>query len=341
MKRNLIILYCILMVSGLASCEKDVITNAAMDSKNRTVENTKALKNVLQNAPNGWVMMVKSSLSANAYTPIVMKFDTTKNIVDVKTVYGITDPNPSFFEIDSGTGSLLLTFSTSSIMTSLFRIGATASDVTDHIYKVMKISDDSIEIQGYRSGAVYKPEGGVTYKLFKRPANWDWANAAISLDFSNATWRNGIINRDGTFEFEYMDGTPKLTLKVKLGVWSDASITSYRTRDPFVTNVSAKGFLPMYPIVFDHTLPTSNTYNTTTDRLSPLIGHNAIAYYPFTFNAQTNANTIAFASKIKSQYLVLTGMTRSDATATAAIDLNFVAYDKTGEIYLKAKYSLR
>lgn len=333
------------MVFGLMSCEKDVITNSAMDSKNRVIENTLALKKALQNAPNGWVMMVKSNLSADAYTPIVLRFDTTKNIVDVKTVYGITDPNPSFFEIGSGTGSLLLTFSTSSIMTSLFRIGAQASDVTDHIYKVMKIGDDSIEIQGYRSGPVYKPEGGVIYKLFRRPADWTWANPVVSLDYTNATWRTGVVNRDGTFEFEYMNGTPKLTYKVRFGVWTDANITSFRSRDPFVGNISAKGFIPLYNAQLDYALPTSATYNTTTDRVAPIVGHNALAFYPFATatatNAATNANVVSIINKLKTHYLVLTGITRSDATATAAIDMNFVAYDKTGEIYLKAKYSIR
>ncbi len=342
MKKIIKLSYCLLLVLGIASCEKDVITNEIMDNKGRTIAATVALKKALNNAPNGWVMMVKSNVSNTTYTPVVMKFDTTTNIVDVKTVYGITDPNPSYFEISSGTGSLILTFSTSSIMTSFFRIGPVASDVTDHIYKVLKVSDESIEIQGYRSGSVYKPEGGVIYKLFKRPADWTWANNEITLDYTNAAWRTGVVNRDASLEFEYADGTtPKLALKARFGFWSDAQITAYRARDPFVSNVSAKGFLPMYNILLDQALPTSATYNTTSDRTIPMLGQNALAFYPFSYNATSNQNIIAFASKIKTHYLILTGMTRSDATATAAVDMNFVAYDKEGKVYLTAKYAIR
>ncbi len=290
-----------------------------------------------------WITKIEPQQIQN--TPVVLKFDTTTNIVDVKTVYGITDPNPAYFDISAGTGSLILTFSTSSIMTSFFRIGPVASDITDHIYKVVKVSDESIEIQGYRSGAVYKPEGGVIYKLFKRPADWEWANNTINFDFTNPIWRTGIINRDGTFEIEYVDGTtPKITLNTKFGAWTDAQINTLRGRDPFVGNISAKGFLPMYNMIFDQSLPPSIVY-AAADRTAPMVGHNAIAFYPFastgTTSAATNANILSFASKIKTHYLVLTQITRSDATATAAIDMNFVSYDKTGKVYLTAKYTIR
>jgi len=74
------ILYLISICFLMFSCEKDNITNDYIDDNpDRVYVKGADLKKALVSSPDGWVMMVKSSYSAEVYTPVVMKFDTVNN----------------------------------------------------------------------------------------------------------------------------------------------------------------------------------------------------------------------------------------------------------------------
>ena len=326
------------VIGLLSSCEKDTITNSYFDDNpERTARLTQEFKQTIQNSKNGWVMMVKSSLSNNVYSPVVLKFDTVTNKVNITTVYGYTDPADSYFNISAGIGSPQITFTTGSVMTSFFRIGAMASDITDHVYNVVKVSADTLEIRGYRSGRVYTKEGGVIYKMFKRPDNWTWADADRYFDLTTATGRTGLVNRDGDLVVKYADGSPGKTFLFRIGVWPDAQVVAYQARDPFVTNISAKGFLPMYTPLVDYYEKVPGSTNTTLLRFTCMFGQNAFSFYPFTYNANTNQNVIAFKDKIKTHYLIAKEVRKNGTN----VDIDFVAYDQKGNEAVTATYTLR
>lgn len=332
MKKRLAICFCFLLAIIFTSCEKDVSNSSITDSKLKTSLNKQALKKALQNAPNGWVMMVKSTTSP-AYAPVVMKFDTTKNTVITRSIYRQSEVTPSYFEIEDGTGSILLTFSTANDITGLYKVGAKYSDITDHIFKVISVSDESIEIRGYRSGGVYKPEGGVVYKLFKRPANWDWIDKNLQFDLGNATWRTGVVNRPASLVLNYTDNTSQ-TFPLVFGFFNDASNATVKSYDPFI-NPSGKPLIPSIPIVItDNSISPAGTIYAAAGNN----GIDFIAYYPVT--AILNSST-SLINRMKTHYLILTNITRSDNTATAVIVMDFIAYDKDGKVFVNAKLTIQ
>lgn len=333
MKKRLAICFCFLLAIIFTSCEKDVSNSSITDSKLKTSLNKQALKKALQNAPNGWVMMVKSTASP-AYAPVIMKFDTTKNTVVTRSVYRQYEVTPSYFEIEDGTGSILLTFSTASDITALYKVGVKYSDITDHIFKVISISDESIEIRGYRSGGVYKPEGGVVYKLFKRPANWDWIDKNLQFDLENTTWRVGVANRPSTLVLTYTDNTTK-TFNLTFGIQSAGNISALKTWDPFA-NPSGKPAITLYPFIISNRTQTPNT------TIWAAAGNNGIDFIPYYTGAASYVNdATALINAMRTHYLILTNITRSDNTATAVIVMDFIAYDKDGKVFVNAKLTIQ
>lgn len=330
-KRIVWILYIALL---FISCEKDNISNSFIDENPERVRLVGAeLKKALASSPDGWVMMVKSSLSTDVYTPIVLRFDTVKNIVKIITVYGVTNDTDDFFRIAIGTGSPQLIFTTGSIMTTLYRVGAQASDVTDHIYNVVKVSDNEIQIQPYRSGNVYAKEGGVIYKLFKRPANWTWADDALYFDWTKSATTNNINGIVGSMKLDYLNLGTSLTTPWRFWSWNNPTV--YRIRDPFSIdyNSGTGGFLPTnYFILTGLVGVGSGVTNTTNSTISH--GHNSLSIFPIPYNAGTNANVIAIANFLKTHYLIL----KNEVRVGDNVKMEFEAYDKNGDVIIKAFY---
>lgn len=333
MKKIVKFLVISLMATVLYSCEKDNIANDYFDDNPERMDKVASeLKKTLASAPDGWVMMVKTGLSTNVYTPIVLKFDTLKNKVDVTTVYGVTASTDSYFRIANGTGAPQLIFTTGSIMSTLYRVGAQASDITDHIYNVVSVSADTVAIRGYRSGAVYKPEGGVIFKMFKRPADWKWAEKPVVFDWTSSDFTNGVNSVVGEMKLDYLNDNTTITTPWRFWSWNDPTV--YRSRDPFSTavNIGTGGFTPMnYFIVTGVTAqgltPTTNVTVTN--------GHNAISMYPFVYNAGTNQAVVALGKYLKTHYLILKSQTRTGNN----VKMDFEAYDKNGKVIVKATYN--
>jgi len=311
-----------------AACEKDNITNAHFDAHpNRQEEVVFKLKKAMASSPNGWVMMVKTNLSEDVYTPIVLQFDTVLNKVQITTVYGMTSDTDDFFRVTKGTGSPQLIFSTGSIMSTLFRIGAKASDVTDHMYNVIAVSDDEIQIQPYRSGNVYSKEGGVIYKMFKRPDDWTWADQKITFDWSSSEFRTNISGYVGEMKLDYQNDIPDRTVEWRFWHWNNPYL--YQAGDPFAieNNIGTGGFKPNYYFLI--TGEVTNQVNTTVT-----LGHNAVSIFPFTYNTGTNQAATALKNNIKSHYLVFKSISRNENN----VKMEFEAYGKDGNVILKASY---
>lgn len=323
---------------ALAACEKDNITNTYFEENPDRMDATaQDLKRALASSPNGWVMMVKSSLSQDVYTPIVLKFDTVTNKVEVTTVYGITADTDSYFRIAKGTGSPQLIFTTGSIMSTLYRVGIQASDITDHIYNLVSVSADTVAIRGYRSGRVYTPEGGVIYKMFKRPDNWTWAESPIEFDWTSAEFRTNVNAIVGEMRLEYLNNNTTLTTAWRFWSWSNPTI--YRIRDPFSVawNVGTGGFTPMnYFIVTGITATGATTAANVTPATNMTItnGHNAISIFPIPYNTGTNQQVITLSSYLKTHYLIFKSQTRVGNN----VKMEFEAYDGAGNVAVRAFY---
>lgn len=319
----------ILLAMTLASCEKDNITNTYFEENpGRLDKVAEETKRVLASAENGWVMMVKTTLSSDVYTPIVLKFDTLTNRVHITTVYGVTSETEDYFKISNGTGSPQLIFTTGSIMSTLYRIGAQASDITDHIYNVVSVTSDTVAIRGYRSGRVYTPEGGVIYKMFKRPADWKWADSPLEFDWTSPTFTQNVNSVVGEMRFEYLKTNTTDVQGWRFWSWADPTV--YRIRDPFsiAYNIGTGGFKPMNYFII--TGAVTNNVNTTVT-----MGHNAISIYPIPYNTGTNQSVIALATKIKTHYLILKNQTRTGNN----VKMEFEAYDSKGQVIVKATYN--
>lgn len=317
-----------------SSCEKDNITNSYINENPKRVESiVSALKKTLVSSPDGWVMMVKSSLSADVYTPVVLKFDTVKNLVRIKTVYGITNDTEDYFRISIGTGSPQLIFSTGSIMTTLYRIGIQASDITDHIYNVVKVSEEEIQIQPYRSGNVYTKEGGVVYTLFKRPADWVWAEDVLNFDWTNITTTANVNGVLGRMSIDYLNTGTNLTTPWRFGSWFDPTV--FRIRDPFSIewNAGTGGFTPMNYLVLAGLVGVGSGVTSTTNSMITN-GHNTLSFYPIPYNSVTNQNIIAIATFLKTHYLIF----KNEVRVGNNVKIEFEAYDKSGKVILRAFY---
>lgn len=318
------------------SCEKDNITNTYIDENpDRLDIVAQQVKETLASSPNGWVMMVKSTLSEDVHTPIVLQFDTATNKVQVTTVYGITEDTDSFFRITKGTGSPQLIFTTGSIMTTLYRVGIQASDITDHIYNVVSVSPDTVAIRGYRSGRIYNAEGGVIYKMFKRPDNWTWAEQSIEFDWTDDAFRTNVNSIIGEMKIDYLNTNSSLTTPWRF--WSWANPTVYRIRDPFsiAYNIGTGGFKPMnYFIVAGITATGPTSTVTAATNMTVTNGHNAISIYPIPYNVGTNQHIVTLSSYLKTHYLIFKSQTRVGDN----VKMEFEAYGQNGEVILRAYY---
>lgn len=311
-----------------AACEKDNITNAHFDAHpNRQEEVVSKLKKAMASSPNGWVMMVKTNLSEDVYTPIVLQFDTVLNKVQITTVYGMTSDTDDFFRVTKGTGSPQLIFSTGSIMSTLFRIGAKASDVTDHMYNVIAVSDDEIQIQPYRSGNVYSKEGGVIYKMFKRPDDWTWANQNIEFNWVSDEFKTNVSGVIGEMKLDYQNDIPDRTVEWRFGTWVNPYV--YQSGDPFAieNNIGTGGFKPNYYFPISGEL--TNQVNATVT-----LGHNAVSIFPFSYNTGTNQTATTLKNNLKSHYLTFKSISRNGNN----VKMEFEAYGKDGKVILKASY---
>ncbi|WP_270088444.1 DUF4302 domain-containing protein [Sphingobacterium sp. SYP-B4668] len=322
----------VLLAFWLSSCEKDIITNDYIDSNPDRAEKLAAgLNKVLQSSEHGWVMMVKSNLSNTIYAPVVMKFDTTDNSVDVKTVYGESEGVKSFYQITSGLGAPQLEFSTGSVISALFKVGAQMSDITDHIFNVVSYSQDTIEIRGYRSGGVYKPEGGVVYKLFKRPADWKWADSEVLFDMTT------VANRPvGEGEFQTMEVHSALTnedfnIPVKYVAQSAGNVNALYSWHPF-NNISAiGGITDFYPFQFVYV-------NKSNAQIANYIsqGHNAMSFLPY--YSTTNAGIAAAYKALRDQFQTFYLVANKSEKIGNTQSITFNAYNKSGEVVITAVY---
>lgn len=316
------------------SCEKDNITNSYIENNpGRVDEVTEALKKELASSPEGWVMMVKTSLSADVYTPIVIKFDTLKNIVNITTVYGITNDAEDYFRIAIGAGYPQLIFTTGSIISTLFRVGIQASDITDHIFNVLKVSDGEIQIQSYRSGNVFTPEGGVIYKLFKRPSDWKWAEGELNFDWTNSNTTTNVNSVIGSMTINYLNTGTTITIPWRFWSWTNPTV--FRTRDPFAINynIGTGGFIPSNYFVLTSLTGVGNGVTPNTN-LAITNGHNSVSFFPIPYNVEIPRDVITVASFLKTHYLIFKAETRIDNN----VKIEFEAYNKDGEVIVSAFY---
>nr|WP_199158378.1 hypothetical protein [Pedobacter sp. ASV2] len=181
------IIFLLSLTAIITSCKKEVILDGSKATE-RSNSLEKELKTKL-NSPDGWILLITSSdKSVKTAMPFIMKFDTLSNKVSMKSVLG--DESESYFTISASTGMPLLTFSTKSLISGIYQKGGTG--ITDYFFKVLKVSDDVIEIQSYRKGNVYKSEGGSVLKMIKianQPWIKDWMKNGNDLishpDFSD------------------------------------------------------------------------------------------------------------------------------------------------------------
>ncbi|TJZ53767.1 DUF4302 domain-containing protein [Sphingobacterium olei] len=317
----------------LASCEKDNITNAYFeDNTERQEKVAKEAKEMLASAENGWVMMVKTGLNSDVYTPIVLKFDTVTNRLYVKTVYGETADTESYFRITTGTGAPQLIFTTGSIMSSLYRVGAQASDITDHIYNIVGVSSDTVAIQCYRSGNVYAKEGGVIYKMFKRPVDWKWADGENYFDFNASGFGTNVLGTASRVQLEYVNSPEKnRTIASGFSAVAAANLSTMRNGFAFQIsrNIGTGGFAPTNYVFFRF------PYLTTNYDGAPIFANNALSFLPQPAGYTNNVTYMTyFINTFNFHYLVCKSVVRTGNN----VKMEFEAYDKAGKVIVKATY---
>lgn len=317
----------------LISCEKDSISYDLSESFDRATEFRADLRNYLHDPEQGWVMMLESNQNSQIGIPLVLKFDTLKNTVAMISPYGFTDASTLHFTHSTGTGSEILTFSTSSLVTSFFRLGLAASDITDHIFKVMSLSSDTITLQGYRSGGVYSPEGGKIFKLFKRPAQWTWADDDVYFDLNTVAGRFPYFNKVSRLRV-YQGADLHADLSILLQTLGAADINLIRSYHPF-TNISARGFQPIYPFFFNFLENFPNPMNSTL-AVIPNAGYNALSFYYYPTFTQTGVNIINLRNRLGTYYLIVESVEEVDNQ----IHVQLLSYNLEGNVILTALWEL-
>lgn len=320
--------FCLLVVS----CEKDNITNSYIkNNPDRMGKIAGDAKRILASAEKGWAMMVKTDMNSDVYTPVVLKFDTTKNRVFIRTVYGETADTESYFRVTEGTGAPQLIFTTGSIISTLYRVGPQASDLTDHIFNVIGVTSDTVSVQSYRSGKVYQKEGGVIYKLFKRPDSWKWADDDLIFDWGSDVFRKDIENVSASATLQNAVASEKnlqfTTSFIPLSEWD---ISFMQIWYPFDVNdnIGTGGFKdPEYCLfVFPY---VDGNYSA-----APVVGHNAISFYPQYGYMNNLYYTEYFINTFGAHYLVCNKVERSGRN----VKMEFEAYDKKGNAVVKVAY---
>lgn len=319
------------------SCEKDNITTNTEELVAKGNQTETDLKQALSKSPNGWVMMVKSTLADSAYIPIVMQFDTAKNMVKMRSIYGTAVNNKSTYLISKGPNAVLLNFSGGSIISSLMRMARTYSDVTDYMFKVLSVSPDAIKIQGIKSGGRYLEEGGQIYTLFKRPDSWKWADDALLLDMKTTEAKLNVNDQHGVLNLNYIQSAKSTNLGFAILTDYDLYLDSWQLyADPFYTNSSANVFDKFY--LFSNFINYSNT-GTIGDNYQSSVtarqGNNSLCYIPF-YDGYTNTDKTnsELVKTIKTPYLVINEVIRSGSNVT----IKLASYDKFGKDYISAEY---
>ncbi|ASZ14628.1 DUF4302 domain-containing protein [Chitinophaga pendula] len=322
-----------LLAASIASCEKDNITTTTEKLAATVTATEQELVRNLGSAPNGWVIMVKTEQSDTVYVPVVMKFDTAKNIVSMRTVYGTTTQNKSTYLVNKGVSGTLLNFSGGSVISSLMRMGSPYSNITDYVFKVLDVQKETITIQCLKSGAAYKPEGGATFVLFKRPDSWKWADDAVLLDLRNITDLKDINGIQGTLNLRYQQPVANISIPFLFDLSTiQPFLAAWQNWDPISGNPSADVYDKMYPF-YNYVALNGNTADTYPVARQ---GHNAWFYIPFRVSTLTEpvGHNIAMAKAIKTPYLAVNKVDKQGGKVTISV----AAYDKTGKEYLTGEY---
>jgi len=173
--------------------------------------------------------------------------------------------------------------------------------------------------------------------MFKRPADWTWAEEDLHFDWTSDAFKNNVNSARGEMQIDYLYDNSSLTTPWRFWSWANPSV--YRSRDPFssMANASTGGFQPMnYFIVTGITAPPvgSTAGVTPTTNMTITNGHNAISIYPIPYNASTNERVVTFAAYLKTHYLILKNQIREGNN----VKLEFEAYGQNGEVVLRAYY---
>lgn len=324
-----------LLILLFVSCEKDNITTTVEELVGTEKQMETDLKQTLGKSENGWVMMVKSTLADTAYIPVVMQFDTSKNMVKMKSIYGTTANNKSTYLINKGVSGILLNFSGGSVVSSLMRMDRSYGNVTDYVFKVLEVSSESIKVQCLKSGEAYKQEGGPIYTLFKRPDSWKWADDVILLDMKTAEAKVGLNNVNGILNLNYIPTSKKVNLGFSFRNSFDSNLAAWQGVDPFYNNASANVFDKFYiffnPVNYSNTGTIQTVYEDTPVARQ---GYNALCYLPFSGNASSSTSNAKFVKSIKTPYFVINEVIRNGANVTIKV----ASYDKTGQEYITGEY---
>lgn len=322
-----------LLATGIASCEKDNITTTTEQLTAKVTDTEHSLVRNLGSAPNGWVLMAKTDQSDTVYVPVVMRFDTAKNMVSMRTVYGTTTQNKSTYLVNKGVSGTLLNFSGGSVISSLMRMGSSYSNITDYVFKVLDVQKETITIQCLKSGAAYKPEGGATFVLFKRPDSWKWADDAVLLDLRNTAALADINRINGILNIRYQQtaGNKSIPFLFDLTL-IQPNLAIWQTWDPISSNPSADVYDKMYPF-YNYVALNGNAADTYPVGRQ---GHNSWYYIPFRVSTLTEPvnHNITMAKAIKTPYLVVNKVDKQGKNVTISV----AAYDKSGNEYLTGEY---
>lgn len=321
------------LIFSLLACEKDNISSDYMDANPKRMEVlAKDAREILASSETGWVMMVKTNLNSEAYTPIVLNFDTLKNRVYVKTIYGETAATESYYRVAGGTGAPQLIFTSGSIMSTLYRFGVQASDITDHIYNIIGVNADTVTVQCYRSGKVYAQEGGEIYKMFKRPTSWKWADEDRLLDMSSAAFRTDVAAVPATMQIDYVnDPSRSRLINTQFNTMSTPIMTTAQFYYPFqiARNIGTGGFDK--PFYFNVRFPHL-TYNPDA---APVQANNVLCFFPQPGHISTFGNINNFINAFNFHYLACNSVVRTGQN----VKMEFEAYDKKGNVIVKASYN--
>jgi len=327
-----IIFSAIFAVIFFNSCEKDNIT---VDKKelDGTVDKKEAdLKQALGSNPDGWVMMLKASSSSETYVPVVLRFDTAANVVHSVSTYGTNINDTSTFLINRGPSGVILNFSSGSVISGLMRKGSLYSDLTDYMFNVIQVNQDTITLQGIRSGPAYKPEGGVIYKLFKKPESWNWADKEMKLNFRTPEDKK-YMQKIGRMTLNYAGENVTRYFSVTLYPSFDGNLNLWQTVDPFYTNLSARVFEPYYIYYFGiYEVDAAGSPITTTVFYVPFQAHNSLSVTAFNGNGNTVANG-GFNTLLKTNYLTFNNVVKS----ADQLSFDVAAYDKAGKEHISGK----
>ncbi|SHF43400.1 DUF4302 domain-containing protein [Pedobacter caeni] len=325
-----------LLMVLFVSCEKDNITTTVEELVGTEKQMEADLKQTLGKSANGWVMMVKSTLAETAYVPVVMQFDTIKNMVKMRSVYGSAVSNQSTYLINKGVSGVLLNFSGGSAVSSLMRMDRKYGDVTDYVFKVLSVGAESIKIQCLKSGEAYKKEGGPIYTLFKRPENWKWADDALLLDLKKTEARANVISTNSVLTLNYIPTGEKVSIGSHFGPGFDGVLNSWQLNgDPFYSNASANVFDKFYLFYAYVNYSKGTISDDYEDYPVARQGHNALYFIPFyERDANTWASTDKFAKSIKTPYLVINEVIRTGTNVTIKV----ASYDKSGKEYITGEY---